>query len=132
MHPAIRRPADNHDFTIDRDALYCPPDEDQTRQEERRNTEISTILDQHGYIPYYNQQPEYGRDLDYDVDLLNAHTAIEQAHEAYDALPSRLHQRYPDFASFMAAIYDGSLHIAPKPDAEVPSAPDPGPPSPAE
>lgn len=86
-------------------AIHFDPDEDVCRQEFRDDCDILKILSRFGGIPPMNP-PQFG-DNNFDVDLLTAYSAIQNAETAFTMLPEHIRKAYPDWYSLAAALASG-------------------------
>lgn len=76
--------------------LDCSEFEDMAKQEFKEEVDINTIVRRFnitGELPQNVRQPEYG-DFTGISDYHSAVTAIAQAHEAFDAMPAEVRERF--------------------------------------
>lgn len=87
-------------------AIHFNPDDDVTRQEHKRETEIDYILSRYGLPP--QQQGRYG-ETDSTVDLQEAIRLQNELHDAFQRLPEALQRQYGSWGSIIAAADRGEL-----------------------
>lgn len=88
-----------------------------TRQEFKDETDTNWILKRFG-IQGANRQVQYGH-ADFDLDLQQAHEAVNAAKIAHHRMPAHLRDKYPTYKSLLNAIESGELtsleEVAPAP-----------------
>lgn len=122
MNPAIRTPIDgrNDQYSI-QTGLTCTPEEDRARQEDAHAADINNILSRYG-IGLNQKQPIWGTEVDQNLDLQQALSAIAEAKHAWRNLPENLRMRYPSWQQLLNAIDAGQLKInLQDPPAEPPA-----------
>lgn len=137
MKAPIRTQHDELETDYSRDTgLDFDGTRDLARQEFKDDADINNILRKFG-LNTPQQQPTYGTEVDYTIDLQQALSAISQARQSWKSLPANLKEKYPDWQSLLNAIEAGTLHIdltdqanAPRPDPAAPPAEPPKPPTP--
>lgn len=85
--------------------------EDVTRQEFRDEADINVLLKRYGVgsgPPL--RDPIYG-EVDYDLDLMGAYTAVRQAREAFQRLPQDVREAYPSWDQLLAGIGAGAVIV---------------------
>lgn len=102
--------------------IDCKDDPGITRQEFADECDVNTILRKFnagGVYPQLNPV-RMGEEIDYNIDLQDALTAVMYAREAHQQLPPALRQRYPTWQALLTAIDNGelALHNTPPPKQE--------------
>lgn len=85
--------------------------EDVARQEFRDEADINVLLKRYGVgngPPL--RDPIYG-EVDYDMDLQGAYTAVRTAREAFQRLPEAVRQVYPTWEQVLAGIGAGKVTV---------------------
>lgn len=101
--------------------IFCPPEEDKTRQEDNQNTP-QKMLDRYG--PNFFAMNNRGF-FDQDMDLQAIYAARDAAAEAYAALPQKVRQRYASIHEVARAAETGELSEFLKPvAASAPAVPE--------
>lgn len=77
-----------------------------TRQEFGQEADINYILSRFG-VNSFARPVQYG-EVDYDIDLQTALSAIEQAELGYNRLPEELRKQYPSWESVILALAEGT------------------------
>lgn len=85
--------------------IFCPPEEDKTRQEDNVNTP-QAMLDRYG--PNFFAMNNRGQ-WDQELDLDAVYAAKAAAQQAYDALPLKVRQKYASIHEVAAAAQSGEL-----------------------
>lgn len=89
--------------------IFCPEEEDKTRQEDKAETDINRILQRFGVgqMPQL-RQASYG-ELDYTIDLQIALEATAAAKRGWAALPPQLKRKYPNYLHLLNALESGQV-----------------------
>lgn len=93
--------------------IVCTVEEDRCRQEFKNETDLSFLLRKYGALPPLQSFPQ--AEVDFDLDLLSAKMAVEDARAAYDAFPRVLREQL-SFQGFLAAVANGSFKVTRHPD----------------
>lgn len=89
-----------------------------TRQEDKLDADINHLLGRFGVgLPV--KQPEWGKTIDYSLDLQTAMGAIDEAKQAFQDLPDNLREKYRTWQNFLNAIESGRLVINNSEDPET-------------
>lgn len=109
MHPAIRTQIDTmQDAWSNETAIHFEGTVDRARPEFKDDADINVILGRFGaHAP--QKQMVFGNEVDYNLDLQQALTAIEDAKTAHRDLPTNLKERYPTWQSLLNALDSGNL-----------------------
>jgi hypothetical protein len=106
MSKTFRDQADEHGDEIS-EATATPPDTDGiTRQEFKDEADINVLLAKFG-VDNMTRLPEYGKTIDYNLDLQQALTAIQEAKNANMQVPPELRSKYPDWRAVLNAAETG-------------------------
>lgn len=87
------------------------PNEDRARQEFKKETDINEILRRFGVGDESNLRQGTFGEIDYNLDLQQALSSIDQAKSAYREMPNELQRRYPTWQRFLNAIERGELTL---------------------
>lgn len=100
--------------------VFTPPEENQTRSEFAADSDINSLITRYGAVPGTGRPQSFGS-WDYDMDLLNAYTSVEQARMRYEELPQEVKDHYPSWESLAREIERGQLDpaLARDLDAEI-------------
>lgn len=108
--PAVRTQIDEQqDVWSLATGLACDPKEDLTRQEFKNEVDVNQILARYG-VNTPMRQPIYG-EVDFDMDLHQAFTAVSAAKRAFDRLPASLKERYPTWQAVLNGLESGQFRI---------------------
>lgn len=109
-------------------ALHCTTPS-LTRKEFAADADINLLLKRFGVT---TRIPEWGKTVDFNLDLQTALGAIRDVKRAYRELPDNLKSKYKSWQSLMNAIDQGRLKLEQEepPKAPEPPAPPPAPPAP--
>lgn len=99
--------------------IFCPPEEDKTRQEDNVNTP-QKMLDRYG--PNLFSMNNRGH-FDQELDLQAVYDARAAAQRAYEALPAKVRERFRDIHEVARAAETGELSELLKPVADPAPAP---------
>lgn len=91
--------------------IACTAEEDKARQEFKDEADINWLLRKYGALPPVQSFPQ--GEVDYDLSLLDAKMAMEEARAAYEAFPRVLREQL-SFQGFLAAVANGSFKIEEK------------------
>lgn len=106
---AIRSQADTKgDHYTQMTGLYCPPEEDMTRQEFKNDADINILLRRFGVNTPQRPGATFG-EVDYDLDLHTAMQATLQLHHAWSKAPADVRERYPSPNDLFHATQTGEL-----------------------
>lgn len=99
-----------------------------TRQEFKNEADINIMLNRFGVAGAQQRSAEYGKDIDFNIDLQTALNAVQQAKLAYAALPPNLRDKYTSWQSLLNALNEGTLELSNEtivtpPTPEVPNVP---------
>lgn len=107
--PPARRPWDGlGDLASEATATICPPEEDQTRQEDLETTDLNILLRRFGIDPLINAPVQYG-EIDFTIDLQDAHSAIQRITEVHATLAPQLLELFPTWQSLVQGADSGAL-----------------------
>lgn len=81
---------------------------DKARQEYKDEADINVLLGRFG-VHAPQKQMVFGQEVDYNLDLQQALTAIADAKTAHRELPENLRERYPTWQSLLNALETGAL-----------------------
>lgn len=104
--------------------IFCPPEEDKTRQEDNVNTP-QKMMDRYG--PNFFAMNNRGH-WDQELDLQAVYDAEDAGRRAYEALPAKVRERYASIHEVVRAAETGELSELLKPVADpapVPPAAEP-------
>lgn len=102
-------------------AIACTAEEDRARQEFKDEADINWLLRKYGALPPVQSFPQ--GEVDYDLGLLDAKMAVDEARKAYEAFPRVLRENL-SFDGFLQAVANNSFKVEPlKPaDDEAPKS----------
>lgn len=126
---AVRHQADGQQRRFSKlTALRCTTPS-LTRQEFKADADINELLKRFGVT---TRLPEWGKTVDFNLDLQTALAAIRDVKRAYRDLPDNLRAKYKSWQSLMNAIDQGRLTLEREepPKAPEPPVPPPAPPAP--
>lgn len=110
MEPEIRTQADGlGDIVSLQTGLDCSTMPDLARQEFKQEADINILLARFG-VNAPSRQPVYG-EADFDLDLQQALTAIQEAKTAWATMPIELRQQYPTWQALLTALDRGDINI---------------------
>lgn len=109
MHPAIRTQADGFGDILSLETATKTPGPDRARQEFKKDADINVLMSRFG-VGLPQRQPVYG-DVDFDLDLHEAFTAVRLAEDAYRRMPDKLKEHFPTWQTLLTAVENGSLRI---------------------
>lgn len=112
MRTAIRKQNDSlarFRAASKRTGLDCKGSKDVTRQEDKDSTDINLILHRFGVDPQMMRPAEYGREIDYTLDLQQSLDAIQQSRRAYNRMTPEIKSKYGNWENFVAAMDSGEL-----------------------
>lgn len=115
MNPATRTQRDKKQPELSRaGGLDCSESPDMARQEFKNEADVNELLKRFGVgTPLPSRQGEFGKAVDYDLDLQTALAAIAQARNAYSTMSNDLQRKYPSWQRFLNAIERGELTLHP-------------------
>lgn len=131
MHPAIRTQVDDQ-FEEYSNAIVtaCPPGEDRARQEDKASTDIRNIMSR--FEPHAPARvAQWGRDIDYGVDLQTALESASAAQRAHLKISPELREKYPTWQSLLNGLVSGEFKLDLEGREEVPPEEEPEVPAPA-
>lgn len=106
---ATRSQTDNNfDQISDDNVLDCSAEPDNTRQEDKKFTDINYQLKMFGQDPFGAREPQFGAE-DYRLDLQSAIQATTDAKTAFKRLPAALRKKYPTWVALLTAAEQGEL-----------------------
>lgn len=121
MKPAKRSQVDDlGDLYSVETAIDTSVKPDLARQEYKDETDLNKLLFRYGVGLLPGQrQPTWGQEIDYDMDLQTALSAVADAKRAWAGLPPNLKAAYPSWRELLNALESGRLEIkAEEPIAE--------------
>lgn len=86
---------------------------DLARQEMKQDADINFLLKRFG-VEDLNKRPMTFRDVNYDVDLQQALSAIHDVRVAYATMPKIVKDKYTSWQKFVTALETGELEILDK------------------
>lgn len=114
--------------------LSCAGSKDMTRQEQRPDSDIETMMKRFGLgtAPVPERTPRYGT-WDESIDLQSAYTALDNVRRGYKKLPAEVKREFPTPLIFVNAIASGELahYLAKEKTAAEAAAPAGAAPAPA-
>lgn len=129
MKPAKRTQVDDlgDEYSLET-ALSTSELPDLARQEYKDESDINKLLYRYGVgLVAGQRQPQWGQEVDYDLDLQTALTAVADAKRAHAGLPDNLKARYATWRELLNALESGQLEM--KAEEPIPEAPEPIPPA---
>lgn len=114
MHPPVRDQADFLDFTDQEHpdfepGITCTAEEDKARQEFKQEADLNFLMRKYGALPPVTQFPQ--GEVDFDVDLLTARVAVQEARDGYGRLPADFREAV-SFDQFMVSLANGEAFPA--------------------
>lgn len=112
MHPPVRDQGafleDAHDPEFS-PGIACTAEEDKARQEFKQEADVSFLMRKYGALPPITEFPQGV--VDFDVDLLTARIAVQEARDGYGRLPADF-RRAVSFDQFMVSLANGEAFPA--------------------
>lgn len=100
---------------------------DFARQEYKDEADVNKLMYRFGVGLLGGQrQPQWGQEIDYDLDLQTALNSVAEAKQAWWGLPDNLKNAYPSWRELLNALESGQLSIKreePATPAEPPAIP---------
>lgn len=118
--PAERAQTDGkQDYYSELSGLDCSADTDLTRQEYKDDADINKLLARYGVgIP--QRRMVFGGEVDYTLDLQQAHEATFAAQRAWQMLPDHLKDEMPTWQAMLSKLATGEAFNFEPPKEEPP------------
>lgn len=128
MHPPTRSQTDGLGDIASLDSgLDCSNLPDLARQEFKDEVDVNIMLRKFG-IPIAG--PLQFGEIDYDLDLQQAHAAVNVARKVHNKMPQEIKDKYPTWGEFLTAVVRGDVALDLKENQPPASTGDPPAPPP--